>query len=138
ARDAIVDPLHPVDQLRDPRFPSVTLLLLARQFGHQPGEGFADPRYLRGISHNSGYYVYRDETAAYRTLDDGTQRPYDSERAIIDAHPAVDGLYLSVAHVGHDIMSSPAAGEIVASLVLDRPDPIARDFALDAAWVEYD
>ena len=79
--------MYPAAQLKDPRFPSLALTLLARQFGHAEGEGFADARYLRGISHNIGYYVYRDETAAYRTDADGTHHPYDSERAIIDAHP---------------------------------------------------
>jgi glycine/D-amino acid oxidase-like deaminating enzyme len=138
--DAIIDPVYPASQLKDPRFPSMTLMLLARQFGHAEGEGFADPRYMRGISHNAGYYVYRDETAAYRTDSDGNKRPYDSERAIIDAHPAVEGLFLSVAHVGHGIMTSPAAGEIVASKVLRQPlpEPIFSEFGLDAAWVEYD
>lgn len=140
ARDAILDPIYPVEQLKDPRFPSITLALLARQFGHAAGMGFADPRYLRGISHNIGYYVYRDESAAYRTDADGAQRPYDSERAIIDACPHVEGLFLSVAHVGHGIMSSPAAGEILASKVLGQPlpDPVFAEFGLAVPWVEYD
>jgi glycine/D-amino acid oxidase-like deaminating enzyme len=140
AHDAIIDPVYPPAQLKDPRFPSMVVMLLARQFGHQDGEGFADPRYMRGISHNIGYYVYRDESTAYRTEPDGTRRPYDSERAIIDSHPDVDGLFLSVAHVGHGIMTSPAAGEILASKVLRQPlpDPIFAQFGLDAPWVEYD
>ncbi len=138
--DAIIDPLYPVEQLKDPRFPSITLALLARQFGHSDGYGFADTRYLRGISHNVGYYVYRDATAAYRTDADGTKLPYDSERAIIDAVPEVEGLFVSVAHVGHGIMSSPAAGEILASrmLSLPLPDPIYSQFGLGVPWVEYD
>ena len=113
---------------------------LARQFGHKDGEGFADGRYLRGISHNIGYYVYRDESAAYRTEPDGTQHPYDSERAIIDTHPEVEGLFMSVAHVGHGIMTSPASGEILASKVLGLPlpNPLFSEFGLDAKWVEYD
>ncbi len=114
AHDALIDPVYPAAQLKDPRFPSLALALLARQFGHAEGEGFADGRYLRGITHNIGYYVFRDETAAYRTDADGTRHPYDSERAIIDAYPGIDGLFLSVAHVGHGIMTSPAAGEILA------------------------
>ncbi len=140
AHDAIIDPLYPVEQLKDPRFPSIALALLARQFGHGVGEGFGDTRYLRGISHNIGYYVYRDESAAFRRDSDGTQRPYDSERAIIDAHPDIDGLFVSVAHVGHGIMSSPAAGEILAHKVLGRPLPDAQytDFEFAAHWVEYD
>jgi len=138
--DAIIDPLYPVQQLKDPRFPSMTLMLLARQFGHRDGEGFGDPRYLRGISHNIGYYVYRDKSAAYRTDGQGEKRPYDSERAIIDAHPQVEGLFLSIAHVGHGIMSSPAAGEILASKVLGQrlPEPEFAAFGLDVPWVEYD
>jgi glycine/D-amino acid oxidase-like deaminating enzyme len=140
AGDAIIDPVYPVERLKDPRFPSITLALLARQFGHQAGEGFADMRYLRGISHNIGYYVYRDESAAYRRSDDGTHHPYDSERAIIDAWPDVEGLYVSIAHVGHGIMSSPATGEILACRVLGLPlpDPRFEDFGLDVPWVDYD
>jgi glycine/D-amino acid oxidase-like deaminating enzyme len=140
AHDAIVDPLYPVEQLKDPRFPSITLALLARQFGHSVGQGFADTRYLRGISHNVGYYVYRDESTAYREDANGSKRSYDSERAIIDVIPEVDGLFVSVAHVGHGIMSSPGAGEILASKVLGYPlpDPIFSEFGLDVPWVEYD
>jgi hypothetical protein len=140
AHDALIDPLYPAAPLKDPRFPSIALTLLARQFGHQNGEGFSDPRYLRGISHNIGYYVYRDESAAYRIDDSGTKQPYDSERAIIDAQPAVQGLFVSIAHVGQGIMSSPAAGEILASKVLGLPlaDPDFAAFGFDANWIEYD
>ncbi len=136
--DALIDPLRPVEQFKDPRFPSLTLMLMARQFGHQPGEGFGDSRYLRGIYHRAGYYVYRDN--AYLTLADGTHQRYDSQRAIIDAWPGLDGLYVSVAHVGHGIMSAPAAGEILASKVLGRalPDPSFSGFGLDAPFVEHD
>jgi glycine/D-amino acid oxidase-like deaminating enzyme len=136
--DALIDPVWPVEQLKDPRFPSLTLSLMARQFGHQPDEGFGDPRYLRGIFHRVGYYVYRDN--AYLTLPDGTHQPYDSQRAIIDAWPGIDGLFLSVAHVGHGIMSAPAAGEILASKVLGRelPDPSFDGFSLETHYVEHD
>ena len=136
--DALIDPIWPVEQLRDPRFPSLTLSLMARQFGHQPGQGYGDPRYLRGIYHRAGYYTYRDN--AYITLPDGTHEPYDSQRAIIDACPGVDGLFLSIAHVGHGIMSAPAAGEILASRVLGRdlPDPTFVGFNFDAPYVEHD
>lgn len=140
AHDAILNPVSRMEQLKDPRFPSITLALLARQFGHTDGQGFADTRYLRGISHNIGYYVYRDETAAYRSHGDSTRHAYDSERAIIDAYPCIDGLFLSVAHVGHGIMSSPAAGEILAAKVLGMPlpDPSFCEFGIDVPWVEYD
>lgn len=136
--DALIDPIWPVEQLRDPRFPSLTLSLMAKQFGHQPGEGFADTRYLRGIYHRAGYYVYRDN--AYLTLPDGSTEPYDSQRAIIDAWPEIDGLFLSVAHVGHGIMSAPAAGEILASRILGQalPDESYVGFNLDAHYVEHD
>lgn len=136
--DAIIDPLYLA--VKDPRFPSIALALLARQFGHANGEGFANANYLRGISHNIGYYVYRDESVAYSVGTDGTRRPYDSERAIIDAYPDVDGLYVSIAHVGHGIMSSPAGGEILASKVLGLPlpDPVFREFGFDVPWVGYD
>lgn len=138
--DAMPIPLYPADALKDPRFPSITLALLARQFGHADGVGFADGRYLRGISHNIGYYVYRDGNAAYTLDANGNYQRYDSERAILDAHPDIAGLYLSIAHVGHGIMSSAASGEIIACKVLGLPlpDPSFHDFGLDVPWVEYD
>lgn len=140
AHDALLRPLFPALSMRDPRFPSMTLTMLARQFGHRDGEGFADPRYLRSVRHNIGYYVSRDGTSAYRTDADGTRHPYESERAIIDAYPGIDGLFLSVAHVGHGIMSSPGAGEIIACKVLGKPlsHPSLEDFGYNVSSVEYD
>ena len=138
--DALTAPVAAVDTLKDPRFPSLTLALMARQFGHAHGEGFSDSRYLRNLRHNIGYYVYRNAEAAYRTADDGSHIPYDSERAILDKHPDVEGLYLSIAHVGHGIMSAPAGGEVIARKILDLP-PIAEldeGFALKTTWVAYD
>jgi glycine/D-amino acid oxidase-like deaminating enzyme len=136
----LAEPVYPPDKFKDPRFPSLTLALLARQFGHAPGQGFADPRYLRGVHHNVGYYVYRDASQAHRVLPDGSMRPYESERAIIDTVPGVDGLVVSVAHVGHGIMTSPASGEIAACKVLGQPlaDPSFADFGFGTTWVEYD
>ena len=138
--DALREPLYPVSQLKDMRFPSITLMLLAKQFGHADGEGFADMRYMRGIQHNIGYYVYRDASTAYVTDSLGNKQPYMSERAIIDAHPDVGGLFLSIAHGGHGIMTSPSAGEILASKVLGRelPHPLFTDFGIDVSWVEHD
>jgi glycine/D-amino acid oxidase-like deaminating enzyme len=140
ADDALALAVDPVESLKDPRFPSITLALMARQFGHAQGEGFNDPRYLRSLYHNAGYYVYRSADAAYRLNPDGSREPYESERAILDAHPDVPGLYLSVAHSGHGIMSSPAAGEIIARKVLDipQPDPLFEEFALGVHWVDHD
>lgn len=139
AVEALETPVYPVDRWKDPRMPSVTLMLLAKQFGHQRG-GFASPNYLRGLDHRAGYYVYRDATNAFKLAADGVPRAYDSQRAILDAHPDVSGLFLSVAHVGHGIMSAPAAGEIVAARVLGRPlpDPTFVDFAWGAHYVEHD
>lgn len=140
-RDFLIDPLFPADSLKDPRFPSAVLLLLARQLGHADGTGFADPRYLRGIDHRAGYYVYRDYKVAHRPGGvDGTLIPYTSQRAIIDTWDGVRGLHLSVAHVGHGIMSAPAAGEIIAAKVLRQPlpNPVYADFGLDVTWVEHD
>jgi glycine/D-amino acid oxidase-like deaminating enzyme len=138
--DAIESPVANLDALKDPRFPSITLALLARQFGDAPGKGFADGRYMRSIYHNIGYYVYRDATTAYRTNADGSRTPYESERAILDAHPDVPGLFLSIAHVGHGVMSAPAGGEIIAAKVLGQPlpDPIFADFGIDVPWVAHD
>jgi len=138
--DAVRTPSGALNNLKDPRFPSLTLALLARQFGHAEGEGFNDPRYLRGLYHNIGYYVYRDETAAYTIAVDGAQVPYDSERAIICPHPEVPGLILSIAHVGHGVMTAPAAGELAAAhaLGLPLPDPEYAAFGLDVPFVEYD
>ena len=139
AAEALEAPIYPVDRWKDPRMPSVALMLLDKQFGHERG-GFASPNYLRGLDHRAGYYVYRDATNAYSTSADGQQRGYDSQRAILDAHPDVSGLFLSVAHVGHGIMSAPAAGEIVASRILGQslPDPAFADFAWGAHYVEHD
>jgi glycine/D-amino acid oxidase-like deaminating enzyme len=138
--DAITMPVANLDALKDPRFPSITLALLARQFGDGQGVGFGDGRYLRSIYHNIGYYVYRDATTAYRSNADGSRTPYESERAILDAHPTVAGLFLSVAHVGHGVMSAPAAGEIIAAKVLGQPlpDPLYADFGIDVPWVAHD
>jgi glycine/D-amino acid oxidase-like deaminating enzyme len=139
-RDYLTDPVYPADSLKDPRFPSATLLLLARQLGHTSG-GFADPRYLRGVDHRVGYYVYRDPRVAHLPGgDDGTLIPYNSQRAIIDSWGEIRGLHVSVAHVGHGIMSAPAAGEIIAAKVLKQPlpDPVYADFGFNVAWVEHD
>ncbi|MCK6578909.1 MAG: FAD-binding oxidoreductase [Anaerolineae bacterium] len=138
--DAVREPSDALNRLKDPRFPSLTLALMARQFRHGEGEGFNDPRYLRGLYHNIGYYVYRDETAAYTVQPDGTRLPYESERAIICPHPDVPGLILSVAHVGHGVMTSPAAGELAAAyaLGLPLPDPDYAAFSLDVPYVDYD
>jgi hypothetical protein len=134
------EPVSTLAHWKDPRFPSLTLALLARQFGHQQGEGFNDPRYLRGVRHNIGYYVYRNGDSAFRTSDDGTNQPYESERAIIDAYPQVQGLFVSIAHGGHGIMTSPAAGEIMAAKVLGKPfaHPRFADFGIGVGWVEHD
>jgi hypothetical protein len=138
--DYLIDPYTPIDALKDPRYPSIVPILLARQFGHGPGEGFNDPCYMRGVSHNIGYYVFRDESTAYQTTGVGEHVAYESERAIIDTSPEVEGLIYSVAHVGHGIMTAPAAGEIAASLVLGQPllHPIYADFGLKASFAEYD
>lgn len=134
----LTEPTQPADAYKDARFPSITLGLMARQFGHALGEGFGDTRYLRGVVHRAGYYVYRDN--AYVTQANGARQPYESQRAIMDAWPGVDGLFLSVAHVGHGIMASPAAGEIVAAKVLrrDLPDAVYADFGLDVPYVAHD
>ena len=138
AHDYLIDPVHPAESLRDPRFPSITLAILARQFGHKEGEGFADPRYLRGVDHRINYYVYREH--AYVTDANGSKHHYHSQRAIIDAWHDIKGLYLSIAHVGHGIMSSPAAGELIAVKVLGQPltDPAFAEFEIDVPYADYD
>lgn len=138
--DSLVEPIFPAEPLKDPRFPSLALALLARQFGHTEGEGFADTRYLRGVRHNIGYYVSRSGDAAYTIKEDGSRHPYESERAIIDAHPEVAGLFVSIAHVGHGIMSSSAAGEILARKIMGQaqPDPLFEQFSFDTHWVAHD
>jgi sarcosine oxidase subunit beta len=138
--DHLLDPVHPISQFKDPRFPSLLLAAFARQFGHADGTGFAHPIYQRKPDHHVGYYVSRDATCAYLIDADGTRRPYDSQRAIMDAVPGVDGLFMSVAHVGHGIMSAPATGEIMAALLLDQPlpHPSYDDFRLNVPYVEHD
>jgi len=139
AKRELIDPVYPADVWKDPRFPSITLYLFARLFGDTTG-GFASPQYSRGIDHRAGYYVYRDETAAYEIAADGTHVPYESQRAILDEHPEISGLFLSIAHVGHGIMSSPAAGEVIASKILQQPlsDPAYADFGYNVHFVEND
>ncbi|MCE2489764.1 MAG: FAD-binding oxidoreductase [Anaerolineae bacterium] len=139
AREHLIDPVMPPERCRDPRFPSATLLLLARQFGHDYGEGFASPRYLRGVDHRVGYYVSRDASNAWRE-ENGERIPVPSQRAIIDAWPELEGLVISVAHVGHGIMSAPAAGELAAAHVLGRdlPCPEFADLGLNVNFVEHD
>lgn len=136
--DHLVEPEYPI--FKDQRFPSVVLTLLSRQFNHAHGQGFADPVYLRGIDHRAGYYVYRDPASTYFTHQDGSLQHYHSQRAILDQWPTIEGLYLSVAHVGHGIMSSPAAGEIITSRILGLPltDPTFADFGLNVPYVEHD
>lgn len=114
-RPALVEPQWPVEKMKDQRFPSVVLALLARQF-HHDGRGFADTRYLRGVHHQAGYYVTRESA---------------SERAIIDAWPGIDGLFMSIAHGGHGVMTSPASGQIAAGLVLgEQLVPVFNRFSL--------
>jgi hypothetical protein len=139
AERELIDPVYPTDLWKDPRFPSMLLALFARQFGHTSG-GFASGQYLRGVDHRAGYYVYRDESAAYEVGTNGEHIPYESQRAILDEHPDVAGLFLSIAHVGHGIMSAPAAGEIIASKVLRQPlpDPVYADFGYSVHFVEHD
>jgi glycine/D-amino acid oxidase-like deaminating enzyme len=139
-RDHLIEPVSDKERLKDPRFPSLALKMLARQFNDAPETGFNSPRYLKGLRHNVGYYVTRDHTTAYRTDDKGTMIPYESERAIIDFHPNIKGIVLSVAHVGHGIMTAPAAGEIAACLTLDKPlpDPAYHDLGVNVSWVPHD
>ncbi|MDZ4764071.1 MAG: FAD-binding oxidoreductase [Chloroflexota bacterium] len=138
--DHLIDPVDPVSQFKDPRFPSLALAVFARQFGHADSIGFAHPGYQRKPDHHVGYYVSRDATCAYTTDAHGARHPYDSQRAIMDVVPGVEGLFMSVAHVGHGIMSAPATGEIMASLLLDQPlpDPDYAAFKLNVPSVEYD
>ncbi len=140
AEDHLIDPLEPISQLKDPRFPSLTLALLARQFGHREGEGFAHRGYQRKPEHHVGYYVSRDSSCAYTVDVNGERHHYDSQRAIMDAYPGVDGLFVSIAHVGHGIMSAPATGEIMASKILGQPLPDSdyAAFGFDVPYVDYD
>lgn len=41
---ALLEPIYPAHQLKDPRFPSIVLYGLARQFGFTDGDGFANSR----------------------------------------------------------------------------------------------
>jgi glycine/D-amino acid oxidase-like deaminating enzyme len=138
--DHLIEPLEPISQLKDPRFPSLTLALLARQFGHRDGEGFAHGGYRRRLEHHVGWYVSRGASCAYLIDENGERRAYDSQRAIMDAHPEVNGLFVSIAHVGHGIMSAPATGELMAAKILGQPlpDPDYTAFGFDVPYVDYD
>lgn len=128
---SLTEPVFPVRNLVDPRHPSMQMELLARQFHHAPGSGFHDPRYLRGVKLNIGYYVYRQET--YKG------EPVRSERAIID-ETDVKGLFISVAHAGHGIMTAPAAAHIAASHITGMtPDLLLfEDFRLHVPVVDHE
>lgn len=125
----LVDPAKPAGSYKDLWFPSVELDMLKRQFGYHDGHGFGDPRYLRGITHNAGFYVYRYESR-------GDER-IRSERAIIDKTDIV-GLVACIAHAGHGIMTAPAAGHIAAAHVVGVTPgiPLWEDFRLNMPVVE--
>lgn len=124
-RSSMIEPISPVEQTKDKRFPSVTLDLLARQFRHKNGDGFAKQEYLKGIKHQAGYYVTRDLGS--------------SDRAIIGEWPGIEGLFLSVAHGGHGIMTSPASGNIIASIVIGQSlKPVFTKFSVQASIEEYE
>lgn len=136
--DYLVNPV-PYDRVKDQRFPQVTLDGLKRRFGKL----FNSNDYLvslRDVKHQAGYYVYRSPENTFITTKEGSKKPYVSERAIIDAWPGIDGLFLSVAHVGHGVMASAASGEIVAAHVLgnDLSNPLFYDFGLNVHWVPND
>lgn len=139
-KNYIEKPDLPAGALKDMRFPPILLALLARQFGHENNQGFSNTQYLRGVNHNAGYYVYRHPSISFKEKQNGTKNHYDSQRAIIDAWPDISGLFLSVAHVGHGIMTSPAAGEIIAAHVLGQKqsDPLFYQFGLNINYVEND
>ena len=141
AEDFMEYPDGHADEHKDARFPSLTLNGLAKQFSYEDSEGFNDTKYMAGLTHRAGYYVYRHPETTYKSdSKTGERKNYDSERAIIDACPGIDGLFLSVAHVGHGIMSSPAAAEILAAHVLgqEMPDPLFLQFGINVPYVEND
>lgn len=124
-RSSMIEPIFPVEKTKDKRFPSVTLDLLARQFRHKNGEGFANNLYLKGLKHQVGYYVTRDSDK--------------SDRAIIGEWPGIDGLFLSVAHGGHGIMTSPASGNIIASIILGQSfKPVFTKFSVLASSDQFE
>lgn len=135
ARPTAADPRYPVEQFKDSRFPEATLYLMGKQFGHRAGEGFRDPRYLsRRIAHQIGYYTMREPVA------DEQGRTIQSERAIIDHVPGIDGLFVSTAHVGHGVMTAPAAAEILAALIVGREPaiPCWQDFGVNVRLVAHE
>lgn len=139
-QDHLVTPIFPTTLVQDPRHPGATLELLSRQFHDKNGKGFSNPGYLARVHQSTGYYVYRSDEAAYATLPDGTRKPYNSERAIIEAWPEISGLYLSVAHVGHGVMASAEAGRIIAAYVVgqEQRSPLYQHFKLSVPFVPND
>ena len=134
-RPTATDPSYPVEQFKDPRFPEATLYLMGKQFGHRAGEGFRDPRYLsRRIAHQVGYYTMREP------VTDEHGHTVHSERAVIDRVPGIDGLFVSTAHVGHGVMTAPAAAEILAALIVGQEPtlPCWEDFGIDVRLVDYE
>jgi len=108
---------------------------MGKQWGHRAGEGFRDPRYLsRRIAHQIGYYTMREP------VRDEQGRTVHSERALIDRAPGIDGLFVSTAHVGHGVMTAPAAAEILAALVVGQEPsiPCWQDFGMNARIVPHE
>lgn len=138
--DYMKQSVWPTGKLIDLRFPSMTLMELAKQFGHKNGKGFSNTNYLRGVKVQAGYYVYRDPFTTFAQNLKGEWIHSDSERPIIDAWPGVEGLFLSTAFVGHGVMFSAAGGEILASKVLgeDPLHPLFSQFDLDITHVATD
>ncbi len=135
ARPTATDPRFPVEQFKDSRFPEATLYVMGKQWGHRAGEGFRDPRYLsRRIAHQIGYYTMREP------VRDEQGRTVHSERALIDRAPGIDGLFVSTAHVGHGVMTAPAAAEILAALVVGQEPsiPCWQDFGMNARIVPHE
>src|SRR5258706_1664169 len=132
----LTEPL-PKYKVKDPIVPGMVLDALNGLFG----DIFSEDKYLRGggVDLRVDYYVSRSPENSYKD-ENSVRIPIDSQRAIVDKYPGLEGLYLSISHVGHGVMASAASGEIVAAHVLgqDQRNPLFYDFGINVHWVPED
>lgn len=98
---------------------------LATAFGHLDAVSLAGRAALRCVAPDhspvvGGMIDDAEFTERYRALSIDATTSFDGEA------PWLAGLFVSVAHGSHGLISAPLAGEIVASLALGEPAPVAQ------------
>lgn len=133
--DYLVEPV-PLHNVKDGRVPSMILRVLDQQFSS--GVFNVDENLKREVSLQNGYYVSRGPDNSYQDTPDG-RVPINSQRAIIDSL-GIEGLYGSIAHVGHGVMASAASGEMIGAYVLGQElaHSLFYQFGLEVHYVPED